>query len=810
MLGILRRLAGIARNAARDPLHAEARVLRKVPVVSQLLPRVMPIDRMASSAIAPLRWVGLQTAFAAGAQHKLKATWTPVFSQPFRATSGDVMTIRLLTRNNRLREAHAGLELIAALPNLRELALRETLHACRNTLQNQRGPEALRPLLRRSLKDLAGVMRAGERDSAAAFALALQGAMAGATPTDDGIRALDLIAARRLRGSAAGRRLHEQIIPLALSALTPQPLLNEAAPSGGVPLRDPFDMRLAVQRSSLPPALRAYAEAVLCDLAANADTSARDGASTDARDLSAALGPDRAPLSVLGWLLRLDQIASTALLAEPHIRTLRDKAFAAAKPDVALVDAAAAIDRVEQSWRRGAVPTLPRAYGALVRQIILHGLGGDAGPGAENTVTGAIGQRLADGGDDGLGPWRAISAYRLFERDEDARQRKRADARKTIEPSARPLRVLTVSENWQFAETIPPALEANGIDVARANFADVRNAKSGPFQLWHLYVPSPFLPDAADIRKQLTTACPDFAAKLDWADVVLVDWCNAGALWLSRFLAVEKRLVVRLHSYEAFREFPHTMNWGGVDGLIFVAEPIRRIVNALAGPRLAAVAQSTLPNVNTCVVQPPSPDPERAFVLGMAGYATENKNPNLALDILKRLRTNDARYRLRLIGRPWPDDATLTPTEILYRQDFMRRLDDPALAGAVSLEPYTTKIHDWFRDIGFMLSTSDREGTHEAIAESMAVGCVPVVRDWPFVKRFGGAASVYAGLDSFIFASDTEAAAIIARENSRFSQAANDAQAYFKSHFHADVVGRRLAAFLSEIAHAQHPGKLAN
>jgi hypothetical protein len=36
----------------------------------------------------------------------------------------------------------------------------------------------------------------------------------------------------------------------------------------------------------------------------------------------------------------------------------------------------------------------------------------------------------------------------------------------------------------------------------------------------------------------------------------------------------------------------------------------------------------------------------------------------------------------------------------------------------------------WFEKIGFLLSTSDHEGSHQSVAEAMVSGSIPIIRNW--------------------------------------------------------------------------------
>ena len=56
---------------------------------------------------------------------------------------------------------------------------------------------------------------------------------------------------------------------------------------------------------------------------------------------------------------------------------------------------------------------------------------------------------------------------------------------------------------------------------------------------------------------------------------------------------------------------------------------------------------------------------------------------------------------------------------------------------------FTDDVPEALRHIGVILSSSRREGTHEGLIQGVASGAFPVVRDWPYVARWGGARTLF-------------------------------------------------------------------
>ncbi|MEU3001764.1 glycosyltransferase family 1 protein [Streptomyces sp. NPDC006995] len=218
---------------------------------------------------------------------------------------------------------------------------------------------------------------------------------------------------------------------------------------------------------------------------------------------------------------------------------------------------------------------------------------------------------------------------------------------------------------------------------------------------------------------------------LDWADTVFVDWCVAPAALFTVVDPGETRIIVRLHSYEAFTRWPHMMDFSRIDDMVFVADHIRDLsvaaIPGLAGehaPRTHVIDNSMdLANFRR------TKDPATRFNLGLVGIGQVAKDPLWALQVLKGLRERDERYRLFLVGGDMgrPSNAAKA-----YARKLEKALKPLVEEGAVVRVGVTDDVPGALEDVGVILSTSVREGCHVGLMEGAASGAVPVVRDWPF------------------------------------------------------------------------------
>ncbi|MER5898109.1 glycosyltransferase [Streptomyces sp. NPDC001876] len=219
---------------------------------------------------------------------------------------------------------------------------------------------------------------------------------------------------------------------------------------------------------------------------------------------------------------------------------------------------------------------------------------------------------------------------------------------------------------------------------------------------------------------------------LDWADTVFVEWCTAAAAFLTLVDPGTSRVVMRLHSFEAFSYWPHLVDFSRVDDLVFVSDHLRELAMASL-PRLrdpGAPAIHVLDNAVELTRFALPKNPDARFTLGMVGAGQVAKDPRWALQVLRTLRQTDERYRLHLIGGALNPSAS--PALHRYQKAFATELEPLVAAGAVQVLGHTDDVPAALTDIGTVISTSVREGWPLSVMEGASSGAVPVVRDWPF------------------------------------------------------------------------------
>lgn len=258
---------------------------------------------------------------------------------------------------------------------------------------------------------------------------------------------------------------------------------------------------------------------------------------------------------------------------------------------------------------------------------------------------------------------------------------------------------------------------------------------------------------------------------LEKADIIFCEWCLGNAVWYSKHKRKDQKLIVRLHRQELTVPFLNEMTWENVDHLVLIC-PNNLDIILERFPFLKGKT-SIIYNPIDCDVFDLPKFYGSEFNLGIIGTAPKLKAPHLALEIFEKLKKIDRRYTLFLKGRqPWEYDwLWRRPEERQYYDDFYARVNGSDYANSIVFDPHGNDVGDWFSKIGFILSTSDLEGSHQAVAEGMASGAIPVIRNWE------GSDRLYP--EKFIF-SDTDQAAALVRQWSSAENYLNECTAVSK------------------------------
>jgi glycosyltransferase involved in cell wall biosynthesis len=331
--------------------------------------------------------------------------------------------------------------------------------------------------------------------------------------------------------------------------------------------------------------------------------------------------------------------------------------------------------------------------------------------------------------------------------------------------------ILWVGHDFKFLDSIRAQVEA-----------------ASPFRSLTDRQPGHTIQDTAQSRRLLRDA-----------DLIFCEWCLGNAEWYSHHKQPRQKLAIRLHRQEIELPYLERIRWDNVDRIIFIAEWLREEFLSRF-PQMANRALLIHNALDSAALEHEKL-PDAAFNLGLLGYCPMLKAPHLAVEILTVLKRWDRRYTLFIKGRSPQELAWLQrrPQEQAYYRHFFATVDASRYSNSIVFEPHTDDVATWLSKIGFILSTSDCEGSHQAVAEGMASGSIPVIRNWR------GAAQLYP--EKYVFTTVAQAVDRIRQWSApecRESEAASCRQ--LARSFDLPCIAARYVSLFRELLHDEKPG----
>jgi hypothetical protein len=218
---------------------------------------------------------------------------------------------------------------------------------------------------------------------------------------------------------------------------------------------------------------------------------------------------------------------------------------------------------------------------------------------------------------------------------------------------------------------------------------------------------------------------------MQWSDISWFEWCTNLAAIASNKPKVCK-MVVRLHRYEAYSNWPGQVNWRNVDTLITVGNPV--VMQTLTA-RVPGIAEMTnvvsIPNgVNLEKFR--FVDRRKGKNIAFLANLRMVKNPAFLIQCMQKLHYIDREYKLFIAGN------VVEPEIEQYLRHIVKALK---LQDTVVFEPFQRDVFGWLCDKHYIVSTSIIEGLPMCILEGMACGLKPVIHNYPgaegvFPKEF--------------------------------------------------------------------------
>lgn len=227
-------------------------------------------------------------------------------------------------------------------------------------------------------------------------------------------------------------------------------------------------------------------------------------------------------------------------------------------------------------------------------------------------------------------------------------------------------------------------------------------------------------------KKIIVTDFKQIDEEMEWADICWFEWCDELISYGSKLnIAKEKIIICRLHSYEAFTDYPANVEWGNVDKIIFVAEHIKNFV----------VENYCIDEEKTIVI-PNGIDYKKwdfakrrpGFNIAYVGYINYKKGPMLLLHAFKSIYDKNNKYKLFIAGK-FQDQR-----DVLY---FNQMIKEFGLEDNIIFEGWQDDLDKWLEDKNYILCTSILESQNMSVMQAMVKGIKPIIHN------FVGAKNIY-------------------------------------------------------------------
>lgn len=260
-------------------------------------------------------------------------------------------------------------------------------------------------------------------------------------------------------------------------------------------------------------------------------------------------------------------------------------------------------------------------------------------------------------------------------------------------------------------------------------------------------------PGTLEVRAFEIRRHADLAAALEWTDDPARD-----ALWfefcwppfpamIARTEFGGRRVLVRVHRIEAYgTDHAAGAPWHKVDEAVVVAEDMAgRLRAAVPGIEAGGTRITVLHNGVDLDRFRPAATPADPHRIGWCGWLSLHKNPNLALEILHRLRTGSE-------AAPWTLHLATRGAEAVAADSFVHLARRMGLEDAVHIIEGIpqARMPEWHAANAVLLSTSVYESFGYAIAEAAAIGCDLAVLDNPGAGEFWPEAVRFATVDAAV------------------------------------------------------------
>lgn len=225
----------------------------------------------------------------------------------------------------------------------------------------------------------------------------------------------------------------------------------------------------------------------------------------------------------------------------------------------------------------------------------------------------------------------------------------------------------------------------------------------------------------------------DSTELLGWTDLVWAEWLLGAAVWYSRNLRSDQRLVVRAHRSEMTVDYGLELNLKNCSKIVAIAPHcLGDFSDRFDIPREKF---RLIPNGFDIDSYEIGVDTDRLFTIAMVGILPKLKGFHRAIELLGQLRELDPRFRLKIYGKKPSELAWLNDIEDerQYYSDCESLIAQSNLTNRIEYTGWIATEKE-LANVGFVLSMSDLEGMQIGPGEAFCAGGQGLFMDWRGVE----------------------------------------------------------------------------
>ncbi len=229
------------------------------------------------------------------------------------------------------------------------------------------------------------------------------------------------------------------------------------------------------------------------------------------------------------------------------------------------------------------------------------------------------------------------------------------------------------------------------------------------------------------------------------SDIIFCEWGLANAVWYSNNNINNKPIYIRVHLQEIndrARKFGYKINFNAIQKVIFVSERVRDEYIKLFDLDISktVVISNFVMNDEYDIYERNLNFENRPITIGMVGIVPQRKRFDRSVELLKLLNKNGINAELHIKGHR-PENLEFMKgasriKELEYYQDVYKNIDKQGLSNKVKFSNWGNDVALWYQNIDFILSPSDFESFHYALADGILSGAFPIIWNWEEAKKF--------------------------------------------------------------------------